>query len=108
MSAVAEADFENSVFAGKNVYNPHAVPQAVGMGRASWGLLGGQLGWVILAQGIAVLGCGAHSRLCGHPCAPSCARKRATGKCCHNSSALCSPLRPPALFSQSSWRPALK
>lgn len=56
---MSDAEFANSVFAGKTMFNPHAVPEAPGMGKASWGLLAGQFGWVILAQAISVLGCGA-------------------------------------------------
>lgn len=58
--------FANSVFAsnGKTDFNPHAVMQAPDMGKASWNLFLGQLGWVILAQAITVLVCGASFGTC--------------------------------------------
>jgi hypothetical protein len=53
--------------------NPHAVLPALGLGDASWPRLGLQLGWVVLAQALATLGCSACPPPCA--CARACARR---------------------------------
>jgi hypothetical protein len=53
--------------------NPHAVLPALGLGDASWPRLALQLGWVVLAQALATLGCSA---------CPVAVRGRARGRAC--------------------------
>ena len=42
-------------------YNSHPVKRVDDFGDASWDRLGGQLGWVVLSQGIVTLVCGART-----------------------------------------------